>query len=144
MNNKANPNKIVKTMGYENFDHYLDSDVFQSIIERVCETKTKCRLCKHDAVCAHATKFTYGNLSGESTKHMVGLCQRCFDTVRFTKKGDTKAPQSIISHLNQLITAKIKQRRSNREKKEERLKKQMRGSKNSHKGSAKKDAWLFR
>ena len=142
MKNKQtkDPNKIVQIMGFRDFADYLESDVYLSIVESVCEKKrNQCCTCKskegHNIGYAN---YTYGNLSGENLSHVFPLCNQCLSKVN---KHHTL--QGRADYLNHVIKQQRQQKKQNKISKQEKLKRAMRHSANQQRGLAKKNASLF-
>jgi hypothetical protein len=79
-------NVILKSLGYETYRDYLDSELWRSIRKAVFHRCRKCRLCGERANQAHHLDYDKDTLLGLRLDYIVPLCNGCHHKVEFDGK----------------------------------------------------------
>lgn len=82
-------NRILKEMGFESYDEYLRSELWNSIRFRLIRSKGfTCECCGKRASQVHHSMYRKENLTGQSLRGMKAVCRDCHRLIEFD--GDRK------------------------------------------------------
>lgn len=94
-------NKVLKDMGYKNYQEYLLSPLWVSIREKAFEEKgKKCCLCDNEATQVHHRGYSQEVLEGKSLKQLVPICYGCHKSVEFRDNGTKRSLHDVESKFN--------------------------------------------
>jgi hypothetical protein len=70
--------RIVRGLGFQNYNDYLQSELWSRIRSRVIrKSRGMCSMCEGRANQVHHTRYTKENLSGANINHMIASCEDC-------------------------------------------------------------------
>lgn len=80
----ADRNRTLRSIGYNTYKDYLNSDLWKRIRERALrEHGDKCRLCESPVQVFHHRGYGKAVLLGYEIKQLVPLCSKCHTKVEF-------------------------------------------------------------
>lgn len=97
--------RLLKTLGFTNYDEYLSSELWQSIRTRAYKRDNKCRICDQPAQCIHHTSYSKQVLLGKTLVGLVPLCHDCHYTIEYTEDGWKRTLDRANNKLQCLIMA---------------------------------------
>lgn len=81
-------NAILRKLGYESYEAYLQSPKWRKLRARVLkQAKGKCRVCGDKATDVHHSSYSEHVLAGKTITPLVALCRTCHEIGEFTTKG---------------------------------------------------------
>ncbi len=84
----ATRNEILKTMGFENYEAYLRSELWQSIRRFVMNnSRAICKRCGSKAHSIHHMSYERDVLEGRDTTPLVPVCRSCHNYAEVDHKG---------------------------------------------------------
>lgn len=87
----AERNEVLKSLGYPTYNHYLSSDLWSGIRNRVLlRDGYACNLCIARGNAVHHLSYSREVLLGEDDSSLVTLCNRCHKKVEFCPGGNVK------------------------------------------------------
>ena len=107
-------NRILKSLGFDSYKDYRDSELWKKEIRPKAIQKDKGMCCKcgkndrDDSMQIHHTKYTEDNLSGKSLDGMVCVCASCHYRAEFTRKGKKKSLAQANAYLSRPFKNKRK------------------------------------
>ena len=111
--------KILKSLGFNSYQDYRDSELWKKEIRPKVIRRDKgvcCKCGKNDrdtAIHIHHTVYTKDNLSGKSLDGMVCACAGCHHRAEFTSKSKKKS----LAQANAYLSEPFKNKRKNPPKK---------------------------
>jgi hypothetical protein len=88
--------KVLLRMGFASYREYLNSDLWQSIRDRVLSENKKCRCCKvNDSQCVHHHDYKQHTLKGKTLRGLVALCNECHVEIEYRGKRKLTDQQEI-------------------------------------------------
>ncbi len=97
-------NKILREMGYKTYKDYLESELWESIRERVFKNRgDKCVLCSNPPTCVHHRGYGKAVLLGEELHQLVAICFECHKEVEFKANGDKRTLVQSQSRFDTLL-----------------------------------------
>lgn len=88
MNPYKRRDAVLKSLGFQSYQAYLQSDLWVGIRKRAMDAVNgKCRLCGKDGSQVHHTEYSLATLRGDTIKTMVVLCAGCHHFIEFHPDG---------------------------------------------------------
>ena len=97
----SNRNKVIRALGFINYHHYLESNLWKEIRARVLAQNRVCLKCGGEKYLQiHHKKYTKTNLSGKDIKNLIVLCKKCHRKVtRIENLGQLTAMRATTKFL---------------------------------------------
>jgi len=83
-------NRLARELGFWCYKDYLASELWQDIRSRLLPAE--CRRCGGPANQVHHKKYTLENMSGESLKGLMPVCQPCHGKMHSREEDDPETP----------------------------------------------------
>lgn len=100
-------NAHLRTMGFESYADYLESDLWGDIRHRVMSLKGgKCQLCNNAATQVHHARYTASNLSGKRLRHLFALCAYHHSRIEILPTGRKRPQKKVGGVLRKALTRK--------------------------------------
>lgn len=98
--------RLLKTLGFNSYSHYLKSRLWSRIRARVFRVKGSLCLCGRPADIVHHNSYHKCVLlgTGDYLNHLHPLCKRCHTQVEYSPQGHKRDMVEVCRVLKQLIT----------------------------------------
>ncbi len=90
-------NAVLKRLGFESYDEYLSSPLWQGIRLAVLRRFRKCYVCQAKATEVHHAAYTKENLSGEDRSGLFSLCSECHHSIEWKTEGGGRESKRMFS-----------------------------------------------
>jgi hypothetical protein len=85
---------LVKRLGFNSYQHYLNSSLWNNIVTRAYKEHGKvCIICGDNAQVLHHKNYKWEVMSGKTVKGLVPLCHTCHYGIEFSNKGKRRLDQ---------------------------------------------------
>ena len=106
-------NRLLKSLGFDSYDDYLQSDTWKSLRAFVLKKSPKCLACDSPATQVHHTVYTKRVLEGKSDRGLIATCAGCHYKAEFRQSDGAKLnPKQATTKLKQMRTWRAKRRES--------------------------------
>lgn len=100
----------LRTLGFESYTQYLESDLWKSIRRRVIERdKGRCRLCNGQAVQVHHRSYRIETLRGQDLQPLAAICCGCHMHIERKLDGSKRSCREV-SRLFKVGAESLKRR----------------------------------
>ena len=108
---------VLSTLGFESYEQYLRSSLWQAIRKRVMERNgERCIACGKRATAVHHTRYDHATLTGKDIEGLFPVCDTCHDLAEFDQEGNKRDLDGANSFLG--LMQRRKPRKKNRYAKE--------------------------
>ena len=100
---KKPPNHGWYKLGFNSYEHYLKSGIWQTIRLMVLERDSnECAACGGYATQVHHRDYRVKTLCGSSLASLVSLCEPCHKRVEFDDNGNKRTLEAVNAELDAL------------------------------------------
>lgn len=100
--------RVLRKIGYANYQTYLRSPLWASIRKRVLERDGyRCRNCKRPATSAHHKRYHHCELTGYTIKRIIAVCSGCHRRLEFDS-GNKNGLREANQKFNQSMFERMK------------------------------------
>ena len=114
--------KLLLEMGYDSYNSYLLSPLWQGIkVRQICRCRT-CMVCGEKMEVVHHTSYDRKVLEGKTKSGLVSLCHRCHKLIEFNKAGRKRTLKSANKKLREFTQKRVayhKQKKASQHKTKE-------------------------
>lgn len=104
-------NASLASLGYPSYRHYLDSDLWKDIRERVrARDKGRCALCGKPGYQVHHLAYDMETLKGECLDRLATICAPCHRKIELKADGRKRNAQSVAARFVRLASRLIPER----------------------------------
>ena len=95
----------LKRLNFDNYDEYLESDLWREIRQSKLAVDPNCECCGHSAEQVHHISYAYKIMAGVENKCLVSVCRDCHVILEFTKSGRKRGFIRVVKLTKKLIQA---------------------------------------
>ena len=96
-------NLLLKSMGYSNYNHYLQSDLWNKIRTKVfARDHSQCYGCGNKASQVHHANYSRDVLKGKNIKCLYSVCHDCHQKIEFVNDTIKVDPSTATSLLKEI------------------------------------------
>ena len=96
-------NLLLKSMGYSNYNHYLQSDLWNKIRTKVfARDQSICFGCGDRASQVHHANYNREVLKGKTLKELYSVCSECHSRIEYTSNGVKVDPSTATALLKEI------------------------------------------
>jgi len=88
-------NRVIRSMGFNDYAEYLLSDLWKGVRSQVLSERPFCEGCGKDATQVHHSAYRKKNLEGRDLRRLHSVCGGCHFSAEISQSGRSKAkPQT--------------------------------------------------
>lgn len=101
--------EFLKSIGFDSYQSYLESDLWESIRSRAMKKGKKlCAVCKNAAIEVHHKSYSEDVLSGKNISLLICLCRTCHDLIEFDSRGSKRTLSEANRALSEMLECELK------------------------------------
>jgi len=87
---------LIEELGFDTFEQFEDSTLWQQIENKVLQKKNRCRFCEYKAHTMIYMVYTRDNIKGKSLYGIHPICKYCNERLIYTDDGHKRSEENIM------------------------------------------------